>query len=247
MSYLQQTLNKHHSLSMGLSLEEIGYDMDFNAKLVACNDLDPECSTVDAEYVSYEDTLDVSAHEFHVEDRWSITDKHALTLGIHYGSDDYLDDGRIEPRTRFEYQINDKLSTYVAAGQYSQMPQLREMVDVLGNPNLTTVKSDHYVWGMSQALGGGWRWGADLYYKEMTDIVISSEQDAAAENYSNGAEGQCLRCRTSHQKRSDRSLVWLGVAQPVRSPTEPEPQPGKRSSSNTTNPYCSTWSEPDDR
>jgi hypothetical protein len=209
----RQDLNKHHSLSMGLSLEEIGYEIDFHAKLVACNDLDPECSTVDAEYVSYDDTLDVSAHEVYVEDRWAITDEHALTLGIHYGSDDYLDDGRIEPRARFEYRINDKLSTYAAAGRYSQLPQLREMVEVLGNPNLTTVKSDHYVWGVSQVLGGGWRWGADLYYKEMTDVVISAEQDSSAENYSNGAEGSAYGAELLIRKDlTDRWYGWASLS-----------------------------------
>ena len=107
---------------MGLSLEDVQYELDFNAKLVACNDLDPDCSTVDAEYVSYRDTLDVFSHEVYVEDRWSIAGGHALTLGIHYGSDDYLGGGRIEPRVRFDYQVNEKLSTYVAAGRYFSCP-----------------------------------------------------------------------------------------------------------------------------
>ncbi len=218
----QQALNKRHSLSMGVSLEEISYEVDFNAKWLACNDLDPECSTVDARYVSYKDTLDVSAHEVYVEDRWAITGKHALTLGVHYGSDDYLGAGRIEPRAKFEYQINDQLSTYVAAGQYSQLPQLREMIEVLGNPNLTTVKSDHYVWGMNQALGGGWRWSADLYYKKMTDVVISANQDSAAENYSNGAEGSAYGAEFLIKKDlTDRWYGWasLSVAESDRTKT----------------------------
>jgi hypothetical protein len=209
----KQALNERHSLSTGLSLEDIQYDLDFNAKIVACNDLDPECSTVDASYVIYKDTLAVFAHEFYVEDRWSITNQHALTFGFNYSSDDYLDDARIEPRARFEYQISDKLSTYVSAGQYSQLPQLREMVTVLGNPNLTTVKSDHYVWGMSQALGGGWRWGADLYYKDMTDVVISSAQDSAAQNYSNGAEGRAYGAEFLIRKDlNDRWYGWASLS-----------------------------------
>jgi hypothetical protein len=211
--FYQQALNNRHSLSTGLSLEDIRYDLDFNAKIVACNDLDPECSTVDARYVVYKDTLNVFAHEVYLEDRWSITDKHALTFGFNYSSDDYLDDGRIEPRTRFDYRMNDEISTYVSAGQYSQLPQLREMVTVLGNPSLTTVKSDHYVWGMSQALGGGWRWGADLYYKDMTDIVISSAQDSAAQNYSNAAEGRAYGAEFLIRKDlTDRWYGWASLS-----------------------------------
>jgi hypothetical protein len=218
----RQALNAGHSLSMGLSLEGVTYDLDFNAKVVACNDLDPECSTVDAEYVFYRDSLDVRTREFYVEDRWSIGNKNALTFGFNYGSDDYLDDGRIEPRLRFERRINDTLSTYISAGQYSQLPQLREMVEVLGNPNLTTVKADHYVWGVSQTLGGDWRWSADVYYKDMTGIVISSEQDTTADNYSNGAEGNAYGVELLIRKDlTDRWYGWasLSLSQSERSET----------------------------
>jgi len=208
--FYRQALTDRHALSMGLSLENIQYRMDFNAKLVACNDLDPECSTVDAKYVTYRDTLDVLAHELYLEDRWSLTARHALTFGVHYGSDNYLRDGRIEPRMRFDYQLSDKSSTYVAAGQYSQLPQLREMIDVLGNPNLKTVKADHYVWGVSQALGAGWRWNTDLYYKSMTDVVISAAQDSAAKNYSNGAEGNAYG--VEFLVRKDLTDRWYGWA-----------------------------------
>jgi hypothetical protein len=206
----KQPLNHRHVLSIGASVEDIEYDMDFNAKLVACNDFDPECSTVDAQYVSYRDTLSVLAHEAYVEDRWALTARQALTVGVHYGSDDYLGEGRVEPRLRYDYQFNDRLSTHLAAGRYSQLPRLREMIDVLGNPSLTTVKSDHLVWGVNHQLGSGWRWGADLYYKDMTDVVISAEQDASVPNYSNGAEGSAYG--VEFLVRKDLTDRWYGWA-----------------------------------
>jgi hypothetical protein len=223
--FYRQAFNDSHSLSAGLSLEDVTYELDFNAKAVACNDLDPDCSTVDAAYVLYRDTLDVFTHELYMEDRWSISDELALTFGFNYSNDDYLGDGRIEPRMRFEYQVNDKLSTYVSVGQYSQLPQLREMIEVLGNPSLTTVKSDHYVWGISQRLGGDWRWSADIYYKDMTDIVISSEQDRSAENYSNGAKGSAYGAEFLIRKDlSDRWYGWasLSVSESDRTKTATE-------------------------
>lgn len=208
-----QALGERHSLSMGLSAADVTYDLDFNAKLVACNDLDPECSTVDAAFVSYRDTLKVFTHELYLEDRWLLSDKQALTLGLHYSGDDYIDDGRVEPRLRFDLQINDKFSTFVSAGQYSQLPQLREIIEVLGNPNLRTVKADHYVWGVNQVLGGGWQWNADVYYKDITDIVISSEQDATAENYSNGAKGRAYGVELLVRKHlTDRWSGWASLS-----------------------------------
>jgi hypothetical protein len=209
----KQPLHGRHVLSIGASVQDIEYDMDFNAKLVACNDFDPECSTVDAEYVSYRDTLSVLAHEAYIEDRWSLTPKQALTFGVHYGSDDYLGEGRVEPRLRYEYQFNDRLSTHLDAGRYSQLPRLREMIEVLGNPNLTTVKSDHLVWGVDHQLGGGWRWSADIYYKDMADVVISAEQDATIPNYSNGAEGSAYGVEFLVRKDlTDRWFGWVSLS-----------------------------------
>jgi hypothetical protein len=205
-----QKLNDRHTLSAGASFQDITYDMDFNAKLVACNDLDPECSTVDAQYITYRNELKVRAYEGYVEDRWSLTPRQALTFGAHYSGDDYLSEGRVEPRLRYDFQLNDGLATYLAAGQYSQLPRLREMIDVLGNPDLTTVKADHYVWGLTHQLGNGWRWGADLYYKDLTDVVISAEQDAAATNYSNGAEGSAYG--VEFLVRKDLTDRWHGWA-----------------------------------
>lgn len=211
--FFRQDLNGGHALSMGLSLEDIAYDLDFNAKLVACNDLDPECSTVDAKYVSYQDTLKVFAHELHLEDRWSLSPRQALTFGIHYSGDDYLGRGRIEPRLRYEYQFNEKLSTYLAAGRYSQLPQLREMIDVLGNPDLTTVKADHFVLGVNQKFRREWSWNADVYYKNMQDIVVSSGLDAAAGRYSNGAEGKAYGAEFLLKKDlTDRWYGWAALS-----------------------------------
>jgi hypothetical protein len=137
-------------------------------------------------------------------------DQHAMTFGFNYSDDDYLGDGRIEPRIKWEYAISSALSTYISVGKYSQLPQLREMIDVLGNPDLATEKSDHYVWGIGQTFGDGWRWNTDLYYKAMTDVVISAEQDSSAENFSNGAEGSAYGVEFLVNR--DISERWYGWA-----------------------------------
>ncbi len=90
------------------------------------------------------------------------------------------------------------------------------MIEVLGNPSLARVKADHYVWGISQLLGGSWRWNADIYYKNMKDVVISSEQDGAAENYSNGAEGKAYGLELVIRKDLAQRLERLGLLEPGR-------------------------------
>ena len=87
------------------------------------------------------------------------------------------------------------------------------MIAVLGNPDLTTVKADHYVWGVNQTLGRGWRWGADLYSKDLTDVVISAEQDATADDYSNGAEGSAYGVELLVRKdKTDRWYGWASLS-----------------------------------
>jgi hypothetical protein len=188
--FYEQPLADAHRLRLGLSVENINYDLDFNAKYVPCTSDDPDCSTVDAEYLRVDDAFTILAYELFAEDQWFFTDDATLKLGLNFSNDDYLNEGRIEPRLRFEYQISDDFLTYAAVGQYSQLPKLREMVDVLGNPELTTIKSNHSVWGIGRTFGNGWRWNTDVYYKTMQDIVISAEQDPNANNFANGAEGK---------------------------------------------------------
>lgn len=208
-----QSLNKHHRFTTGLSIEDVAYDIDINAKIVACSELAPDCSTVDAEFVSYKDTLNMNNYEFYIEDLWSLTDQHALLFGLHYSNDDYLNEGRVEPRFMWKYLINDTLSTQAAAGRYSQLPQLREIIDVLGNPELTTVKSDHYTWGISQTFAEGWRWNIDLYYKTMSDLVLSSELDNTTENYSNNATGKARGIEFLINKElTDRWYGWAALS-----------------------------------
>lgn len=214
--FYKQSLNDNHVLSTGISLSDITYNMDFNAKIVACTDLDPECSTVDAEYVLYQDALKMSAYEFYLDDQWAINDNNSLNFGVNFSNDDYLQEGRIEPRLKWNHHLNDKLLTYFSAGQYSQLPQLREMIDVLGNPNLTSIKADHYVWGISQSFANGWRWNTDLYYKKLTDVVIASEQieqNANAENYINGAVGDAYGVEfLLHKELTDRWSGWASLS-----------------------------------
>lgn len=211
--FYKQKLSNTHSISTGLSLGDVSYDMDFNAKIVACNDLDPDCSTVDAEYIVYQDKLDLLTHEFYVEDQWLISENLSLNSGVNFSSDNYLNKGRIEPRIKLNYQFNDSLLTHLSVGQYSQLPQLREMIEVLGNPDLTTVKADHYVWGVNQKFGDGWSWNTDVYFKNMTDIVISSEQDSSTNNYSNGAEGEAYGVEFLLRKEmTDRWYGWASLS-----------------------------------
>ncbi|MBF2755245.1 MAG: TonB-dependent receptor [Gammaproteobacteria bacterium AqS3] len=202
-----------HELSAGVSLEHSRYDLDFNAKISPCGSLDRDCPTVRRRaYDVYVGTLSVSAYELFAEDEWAVDDQNTLRLGVYLSDDDHTRDARLEPRMRWERAISERLSSFVSIGQYSQIPQLNESMPALGNPDLDRIKADHYVWGIRQLLGGGlnWSWSAEVYLKDMTDLVISSRQDPLADNYSNNAGGRSYGAE--FLLRRELSEGWFGWA-----------------------------------
>lgn len=191
VDYIQSIMDTH-SVKVGVVYEGNKYDIDANQKFVNCSDFDADCPTVDAIVERYQNKVNIGRTTAYVEDEFRLNDKQSLTLGIHYSSDDYLKDARVEPRLRWNYQLNDSWNTYLALGQYSQLPALQFIVPGIGNPDLKTVKANHIVWGIGQEFSNGWSWKSDLYYKELSDIVISVTDPTAADfekNYSNNAEG----------------------------------------------------------
>lgn len=181
-----------HTLSAGLEYEYSRYDLDINAKIVACSDFDPDCPTIDADYVEIKRKLSISTLNAYIEDRMPLTDRQWLTLGLHYSQDDYVQQQQIEPRSRWEYLL-DEWKFYLAAGRYSQLPELENLLEEIGNPDLERIKSNHYVAGVEQWLNDDWRWQVDLYYKTLQDVVISindANHPSYGSNYSNDAKGR---------------------------------------------------------
>ena len=208
-SIYSQTLNDRHRLSVGVSGERVSYDLDFDAKIVACSDFDPDCPTIDAEFVSFNDTLDMTSTELFIEDEIRLGARQSLTLGLRYSADDYLGSSRVEPRATWQYGFGRNWHTSVSAGQYSQLPELREMIDVLGNPELTTVKADHVSWALGQTFNNGWSWTTDLYYKNLSDVVTSDD----TRNYINGADGRAYGLELLVDKKlNDRWYGWASLS-----------------------------------
>ncbi len=205
-----------HWLTLGLGHERSSWDIDVNAKIVSCADNESDCPTINAEYIEYIDKKAVSTESVYLQDNFSVTDKHWLTIGLHCSADDYLREQRIEPRMRWEYLYADNWSSHIAAGRYSQLPELHQMLDVIGNPDLTTIKANHYVWGLEHQLDKGWSWKTDLYYKDLYDVVISISNPDDPDfdlNYSNEAEGKAYGLEFLLNKNiTNKWYGWLAVS-----------------------------------
>ncbi len=213
--YTQHLLNSHW-LTIGFNHERSSYNINFNAKIPSCSEFETDCPTIDIDYKQYDDKITVNTDSIFLEDSFPLNEQLWLTLGLHYSTDDYLHEQRTEPRLQIEYLFTPNWSTHFATGQYSQLPELDKMLPVIGNPDLTTEKADHYVWGLEQQLKEGWSWKTDIYYKDKYDVVISINDPDDPDfglNYNNEAEGKAYGLELIINKNmTDKWYGWLAIS-----------------------------------
>jgi outer membrane receptor protein involved in Fe transport len=214
--YIRQ-LNERHQLTLGLSQEQTDYDVDLNIKYKPCSEFDPDCPTVDAPLITYKQQLDIQTLVAYVQDEWQLTDKWYFQYGAHFSQDDYLKESALEPRLRLDYYPNPSWQWYLSAGQYSRTPDLAEILEETGNPELENLKSDHYVLGFKQDLWNGWSWTTDLYYKDESNLTISlsegSDPDDYEKNYANDAEGQAYGIEFLIDKQmTEQWYGWIALS-----------------------------------
>lgn len=215
VDYSQQW--EDHQITIGASGENSRYQVDYYAKIVPCSEFDADCPTLDAVFVSLKDKVSINTYAVYIEDSFPLlSDKHWLTLGLHYTQDDYLQAKRSEPRLRWEYFFADNWTTHIALGRYSRLPELRRMLGTIGNPKLKTLKADHYVWGIEQHINSVWSWKVDLYYKDLQDVVISVSDPSDPDfgkNYNNNAKGEAYGVELLLNKNlSEQWYGWVAVS-----------------------------------
>jgi len=201
-----------HKLKLGVIAEDNKFEIDATTKFVTCSEFDSDCSSVDVEIIDYNNSLSVDRNTAYIESEIYVSERQSFTLGLHYSRDNYLRSGRIEPRLRWDYKLNNRWQTYASLGQYSQLPELRDMLSEIGNPNLDTIKADHFVMGVNHVLSSNWNWKTDLYYKDLSDVVISINDPSNPkfdDNYSNDAEGVAYGLEVQLNKDKGNS-VWDG-------------------------------------
>jgi hypothetical protein len=212
--YGQAISDKHH-LTFGVNTSTSKYDFEIAAKIPTCSDFESDCSTADAEFITLNDEVTVKTKDAYIEDVINLNTKHTVTVAAHYTSYDYLETSQIEPRLRWEYQANDNLKSYAAFGMHSQSPELAEIIDGVGNANLDVEKAKHLVLGLEKFLSVDWLFRAELYYKQLNDVVINiqpSEPDFA-ERYSNDAEGNAYGIEFFLKKElSDKWYGWAALS-----------------------------------
>jgi hypothetical protein len=66
------------------------------------------------------------------------------------------------------------------------MPAIVQILPVFGNPALQPLEAEHYVVGVTRVLANDWSVKAELYHKNLSELVVEVQEPT---NYVNGAEG----------------------------------------------------------
>lgn len=104
---------------------------------------------------------------------------------------DYFDDiGRwtMDPRLTTRYQLLPGTALKAGAGLFSQAPDYAEVLPVIGNPKLGTLRAQHYSAGVDQKVGERLTVTAEGFYKRLQHLVVNSP--VAGENLNNDGIGR---------------------------------------------------------
>lgn len=213
---LRQRLGRQHQIIAGARQEQTEFAIDMRAKIPACSDFDPDCPTIDAPLITYDDVFEMTSTVAYLEDVWQFTESSALRVGMHQMQDDYLDDKVTEPRARLDIQATDNWQFHLAYGRYSQIPQPNEISPATGNPDLKYIESTHGVVGLRHSLANDWSWQLEVYQKDMENLPLSlssSSDPDYLQRYSNDASGEARGIELLVEKGlTDYFYGWMSLS-----------------------------------
>lgn len=99
-----------------------------------------------------------------------------------------IDDFAVQPRVTARYRLFEGTTLKAGAGLYSEVPEVDEVNEVFGNPELGLERSIHYSAGVEQRLTEHLSLDLTGFYKDFDDLV--TRVDDAAVAYRNQGDGR---------------------------------------------------------
>jgi hypothetical protein len=197
---------ENHDLLLGIEgaygITDLNLDMNFTFP----NDFDPNVDMTGATRKTLIDKFASWGQTSFVKDRWKIADKTILSLGLRQTYDEWQNATNIDPRLGLEYDLNETTLITAGWGKYHQQPDGQFIVEEWGNPDLKYMTSYHYVVGAEKKIGDGYKAKAEVYYKEIIDLIIPDTE----KNYVHGGSGTASGLELLLQKRETTN--WYGWA-----------------------------------
>ncbi len=214
-------LGLDHEVSWGLEYSERLVDYRGLFKAPPCDEFTADCRLVRAtETLQGSGTLRIRQTDLFIKDTWNVTARWQLIPGLHLSDDSYTGNQYVEPRISQGYQLTDALRWTLGYGRYHSMPaNPGQYTPEFGNPDLDETRATHYVTGLEAQLRDGLMLTTELYYKDITDIIVARPADTSdGVRYNNDASGRAFGIEML--LNADFSERWYGWTSVTLSRTE---------------------------
>ncbi|HUX92029.1 MAG TPA: carboxypeptidase regulatory-like domain-containing protein [Gallionellaceae bacterium] len=202
------TDNHELTLSSNASNNTVGLDMDF--KNTSCTQFNTGCDLSSAPRVQLNDTYITTLWDASAQERWRIVPSFTLIGGLRHSKDNYLNQSYTEPRVGMEWNWSEQTLLTAGWGRHNQQPPGQQIAPNFGNPQLSHIRAEHSVLGISHKPNIDWSWKAEAYYKKFSDLVVGVKDPAI--NYVNGASGAAYGTELLLKKEATEKLSgWLAL------------------------------------
>ncbi len=198
--------NDSLELASGIEYRDYDVDYDFNARYRSCSEFSTDCDTVPGELLEQTDAQSLSTSAVHASAQWAATDRLVITPGVRWQHTSYLGETHVEPRLTLSWALDANWAFNGAWGRYHQLPDADEIVPVIGNPDLDSPESSHYLLGLSGKLAEHWFVDADVYYKDLKKLAVDVDDQR---NYLNAANGKAYGAELM-LRRQVADSPWYG-------------------------------------
>jgi hypothetical protein len=203
-------LSENHELTLGTNVSQSQVNLDLNFKNTNCTQFNTGCDLSTAPSVQLQDTFISTLWDVSAQERWRIVKDFSLIGGLRHSKDNYLNQSYTEPRVGLEWNWSEQTLLSAGWGRHNQQPSGQQIAPKFGNTNLTHIRADHSVVGISQKIDLDWSWKAEAYYKKFSDLVVGVSDPSV--NYVNGASGSAYGSELLIKKEETEKLSgWLSL------------------------------------
>jgi hypothetical protein len=207
---LRNSRQDKHDLTFATSVTYSEVNLDLNVKNTNCTQFNVGCDLSSATMVQLKDKLNFYTWDVSAQDRWRIAQKLVIIGGLRHSKENYLNQSYTEPRVGMEWEWSEQTLFSAGWGRHNQLPTGQQIARNFGNPQLSHIRADHSVIGVSQKLDNDWFWKTEAYYKKFGDLVVGVNDPAI--NYVNGASGAAYGTELLIKKEAtDRLSGWLAL------------------------------------
>jgi hypothetical protein len=209
-SHYDRRLSAAHTGAIGFEYRRSQYDYAIQQRFRSCTIFTPGCETDPGEMTQARSEQEIATTDAFIEDIWKLTRAVTLTSGVHFARNEYLKENRTEPRLSARWVVAPGWDVHGSWGEYHQLPNIDQIVPVFGNPQLESPTATHYVLGLSHKPDGIWSFNADVYYKELSKLVVDVGD---ARLYSNDARGKAYGAEVLvNRDTRGRWYGWLALS-----------------------------------